>query len=419
MLEEKSKKIKLIRKTSISFFWISFILMCVSTIALYFYVSNLLRNEVEEGLFSTEDRIEVSLKSEGTTYELPPVIEVKIVNKLGVERLKDTVIYDPSQNEMEEFRELTTFKKINGKNYSITVRALIVESNSILIAVVLFYLLIIILVFVFFFYFNKARNQRLWQPFFTSLEQMKKFSLTSPEQLQLANSTILEFDELNQQIETLMNKVRTDYINLKQFTENVSHEIQTPLAIIQAKIENIINSENLNDIQFKNLTSIQKDIQRLTQMNKRLTLLTKIENNQFINIEKISLDKLLEEKIQNFSEISMNEIKFTKIEEIWVKMDVYLAEVLCNNLLSNAIKHSDKGFIDVSVSHTMLSIANYGSKPLMNPENLYTRFYRESTTEKSTGLGLAIVKCICELYGFRVTYEFKENRHIFKIDFEL
>jgi len=417
MLVEKSKKIKLIRKTSTSFFWTSFILMCVSTIALYFYLSNLLRNEVEEGLFSTEDRIEVSLESEGTTYELPPVIEVKIVAKLGVERLKDTVIYDPSQNEMEEFRELTTFKKINGKNYSITVRALIVESNNILIAVVLFYLFIIILVFVFFFYFNKARNQRLWQPFFTSLEQMKKFSLTSPEQLQLANSNILEFDELNKQIETLTNKVKTDYINLKQFTENVSHEIQTPLAIIQAKIENIINSENLNDIQFKNLTSIQKDIQRLTQMNKRLTLLTKIENNQFMNIERISLSKLLEEKIQNFLEISMNEIKYTKIEEIWVRMDPYLAEVLCNNLLSNAIKHGDKGYIDISLSHKMLSIANYGLKPLMNPENLYTRFYRESTTEKSTGLGLAIVKRICELYGFRITYEFIENRHIFKIYF--
>lgn len=392
--------------------------MIVSTIVLYFYVSNLLREEIEEELFSTEARIETSLLANRAPYDLPPVVEIAPVAELGPEKLKDTVIYDPSQDEMEEFRELSTFRAINGKYYRITVRTLIVESEDILIAVVLSYLIIILLVFVFLFYFSKARNQRIWHPFFINLEKMKAFSLSSAEPFQLVDSGILEFHELNHEIKTLTSKVRSDYQNLKQFTENVSHELQTPLAIIQAKIDNIINGDDLNDVQYGHLTSIQRDIQRLTQMNKRLTLLIKIENRQFVNIEKVSLAQQMEGTIQNFHEISAAEIRYHKEAEIWTKMDPYLAEVLCTNLLSNAIKHNlDKGDIEILTKDKWLSISNSGTRPLANPENLYVRFYRESEAEKSTGLGLAIVKRICDLYNFQIDYSFQGSNHIFTIHF--
>ncbi|WP_282055761.1 sensor histidine kinase [Maribacter luteus] len=416
MAEAETKRIKLIRKTSQTFLWISFILMLVSTIALYFYVKNLMLTEVEEELFSTKARVEAELSKGSGQFSLAPVVEVANVASLHAEILKDTIIYDPSQDEMEEFRELISFKEINGEKYKITVRNLIVESEDILIAIIFSYIIIILLVFAFLFYFNKSRNQKLWLPFFSNLEQMKKFSLSSPEPLQLVESEIVEFHELNKEIDTLTQKVRTDYLNLKQFTENVSHEIQTPLAIIQAKIDNIINGNNLNDIQYEHLTSIQKDIQRLTQMNKRLTLLTKIENRQFMNIEKVSLTDVMAAIIENFHEISAAEIKYDRKNEIWAKMDPHLAEVLCTNLISNAIKYNtEKGDIEVTAKDKLLSVSNYGTAPLSHPENLYARFYRENEGEKSTGLGLAIVKRICDLYGFLVGYEFKEGKHVFSV----
>lgn len=282
------KKIRLIRKTSKTFLGISALLMLVSTVALYFYLRNLLQSEVEEELRSTEARIESSLIENPEPFQLSPVVEIQKVSRLGNEVLKDTIIYDPSQDEMEEFRELSTFSAINGENYRITVRALVVESENILIAVVISYLVIILLVFLFLFYVNRSRNQKLWTPFFHNLEQMKRFSLSSDAPIALMDSGILEFSELNSEIKILTNKVRSDYRNLKQYTEDVSHEMQTPLAIIQAKIENVINMEEpLDDQQFEQLTSIQRDIQRLSQMTKRLTLLTKIENNQFANIEQL------------------------------------------------------------------------------------------------------------------------------------
>ena len=392
--------------------------MVVSTIALYFYVKSLLREEVEEELFSTMARIESALATDKTEFSLTPVVEISEVPSLKAQILKDTIIYDPSQKEMEEFRELTTFKEINGTNYRISVRNLVIESEDILVAIVFSYLIIIVSVFVILFYFSKARNKKLWMPFFKNLEAMKSFSLATDKQIPLVDSEILEFSELNTEIGILTDKVKADYKNLKQFTEDVSHELQSPLAIIQAKIENIINGNNLNDMQFEQLTSIQKDIQRLSHLNKNLTLLTKIENNQFAKVEKVAITELVKETINNFLEISSSKIEYSKEDVIAVQMDRYLAEILCNNLISNAIKYSSiSGKITVVAKANRLSVSNEGSKPLASPEKLYSRFYRESEITKSTGLGLAIVKRICDHYKFKISYRFKESKHLFTVNF--
>jgi signal transduction histidine kinase len=413
-----TKKVSLIRKTSKTFLRISLVLMLVSTIALYFYVRYLLQKEVEEELRSTEARIESVISGNGLIYQLPPVVEIKNVSVLGTERLKDTVIFDPSQNEMEEFRELSTYSEINGEKYNIKVRALIVESDYILMAIVASYFIIIALVFIFLFYLNKSGNQRLWHAFFRNLEEMKGFSLNSEKPMQLVESEILEFSELNTEIVTLTDKVRSDYKNLKQYTEDVSHEMQTPLAIIQAKIENIINGDNLNDIQYEHLTSIQQDIYRLTQMNKRLTLLTKIENQQFANPEVLKLNLLVKKRIENFNEIFPAKIEFQEANILEVLMDHYLAEVLCDNLISNALKHSaENKTISISIGDKTLMVSNNGEVALQNPEKLFTRFYRESSHVKSTGLGLAIVQKICDLYGYKPSYSFADHKHMFKVEF--
>lgn len=418
-MSQEVKKVRLIRKTSRTFLGISFILMLLSTIALYFYVKILLRNEVEEELFSNTARVENAILKNGSALSLPPAIESEKVAFIGNTVLKDTLIFDPSQNEMEEFRELTSFKEINGKNYKITVRNLIVEFDDILIGIVLSYVTIILLVFIFLFYFNKAQNKSLWYPFFKNLEAMKKFSLSSETPISLVESEILEFSELNKEVTLLTNKVRSDYKNLKQYTEDVSHEIQTPLAIIQAKIENIINGDNLNDIQYEHLTSIQKDIQRLTQLNKRLALLTKIENQQFANPEILNLNEVAKKRINNFIEIYSFKIELVEQGKIKVQMDAYLADVLIDNLISNALKHSvNRESIKSEIGDNMLTVSNDGSQKLQNPEKLFSRFYREADHKISTGLGLAIIQKICDLYGFKPSYDFENGKHIFSIRFK-
>jgi hypothetical protein len=230
------------------------------------------------------------------------------------------------------------------------------------------------------------------------------------------DSDILEFSELNAEITTLTDKVRADYKNLKQFTEDVSHELQTPLAIIQAKVDTIINGEELNDLQFEQLSSIQNDIQRLKQLNKKLGLISKIENDQFTNISPCNLNIILKDRIENLSELYPSEIQFESNEDVVLLMDAHLAEVLCDNLLSNAIKYSlPNKPIKVILEKESFSVKNNGKRAILKPDQLFQRFYKESDEVKSTGLGLAIVKKICDLYGFQPSYRYNNSEHHFTI----
>lgn len=413
------KKIKLLEKTSKAFLLTGLVLTILSSIVLYFYTKKLLQDQVEESLYSTEARVVDALMDDQPVFSVSPVIEVRKVDKTGKKILKDTVIYDPSQDEMEEFRELSTYENIGGQLYHITIRDLVVESGDILVAIIISYILIFVLSVLFLFFFNTNRNIKLWNPFFKNLEQMKKFSISSLEELQLVDSDILEFSELKEEIQILTSKVRNDYQNLKQFTEDVSHEMQTPLAIIQAKIDNIINEHTINDKQFEQISSIQKDIQRLKHLNQRITLLTKIDNNQFVKVEEVNITKLLTDKIENFKELEIDYIVLHSENDLVVAMDSYLAEILINNLLSNAIKHNaQEKNISVDIKENSLLISNYGLNALLHPERLFQRFYREVNSVKSTGLGLAIVKKICDLYGFTIRYHFQDSQHIFEVDFK-
>ncbi len=395
------------------------VLTILSSIALYFYTKKILQDQVEESLYSTEARVVEALMDDQPVFSVSPVIEVRKVDKTGKKILKDTVIYDPSQDEMEEFRELSTYENIGGQLYHITIRDLVVESGDILVAIIISYILIFVLSVLFLFFFNTNRNIKLWNPFFKNLEQMKKFSISSREELQLVDSDVLEFSELKEEIQLLTSKVRNDYQNLKQFTEDVSHEMQTPLAIIQAKIDNIINEHTINDKQFEQISSIQNDIQRLKHLNQRITLLTKIDNNQFVKVEEVNITKLLTDKIENFKELEIDYIVLHSENDLVVAMDSYLAEILINNLLSNAIKHNaQEKNISVDIKENSLLISNYGLNALLHPEKLFQRFYREVNSVKSTGLGLAIVKKICDLYGFTIRYNFQDFQHIFEVDFK-
>ena len=412
------QKTTLIQKTSKTFLITGLILAFLSCVALYFYTNNLLQREIEEELYSTEGRITDAISDHKTLFSLSPITEVTIVDSLKPESLKDTILFDPSQNEMELFRELSTYKRINNVNYHIVIRTLVVETDEIVMAIVLSNIAIFLLAFLFLLYFNKAQNLRLWKPFFYNINQMKQFSVTSTEPLVLVDSDILEFSELQTQIQDLTNKVRVDYENLKQFTENISHEIQTPLAIIQAKIDNIINEHAINDKQFEQVSSIQKDIQRLKQLNKKITILTKIDNRQFANVEEVSISQLVNHKVEDYKELEIMNIVHLSNENLVVQIDPFLAEILVTNLISNAIKHSllNENIVIFTNSNSLL-VSNPGEVAIQNPDKLHLRFYREQNNFKSTGLGLSIVQKICDLYGYTLSYKFENKQHIFSIVF--
>ncbi len=346
-------------------------------------------------------------------------MEVELAPRAEPLTLNDTLIYDPLQDEVELFEQLSETKEINGQHYRITVRAMVIESEDILFAIVFTFIAIIFLAFVFLFYLNKSRNEKLWKPFFVNLERIKNFSIKSGDPITFVDSEILEFHELNREMESLTKKIQIDYRNLKQFTEDVSHEMQTPLAIMQAKIDTLINDEHLTEEQFTKFSSLQEDIQRLKQLNKKLILLAKIDNNQFTATSPIFFNQLIEESVVNFRDLTSVPIQIKQDKSLKVEMDRSLAFVLINNLISNAVKHSTEEYpIEIKILDDRLQVQNHGTFALAKPDQIFKRFYKESEHQDSTGLGLSIVKKICDYYGFIPSYRFRESEHIFTISFQ-
>lgn len=393
-----------------------------SLMVLFFLTRAYIIAEAKESLYHTSFRIEQRLIDNQEVSPLFPFFEIHNVEKIYPDTLKDTLIFDALQHEKELFKVLNTYKNIHGKKYHIVTRTILAEYEDTLVTILITFGVIIILVHLAQFYFNRYLNKTIWTPFFKNLEVVKAFSMSSEQPIQLVTSDISEFSELNIQIEALTSKVITDYQNLKQFTENLSHEVQTPLAIIQAKIENMIDgSEDLNQNHLKTLYDIQTNTKRLSKLNKGLILLTRIDNQQFNGIETLSVNTIVKELLENLQDIINHKqiaMEFSSDSEAIISMDKTLADILFSNLIGNAIKHTDpKGNIAIAINTKSFKISNSGNSKIADSDYLFHRFYKENKLSKSLGLGLAIVKKICDYYNFEASYSFSNETQQFEIHF--
>ena len=133
---------------------------------------------------------------------------------------------------------------------------------------------------------NRFVLNKLWQPFYKSLDLLKNFKIGNKERVKLPVSNIDEFSLMNGILQDAVNRADQDYLSLKEFTENASHEMQTPVAVIRSKLDLLIQEENLTKGQGENIQSLYEAIDKLSKLNKSLLLLTKIENKQFNEIYK-------------------------------------------------------------------------------------------------------------------------------------
>jgi signal transduction histidine kinase len=233
--------------------------------------------------------------------------------------------------------------------------------------------------------------------------------------LDLQRQDIFEFNELNKELVKMTDKITRDYKSLKEFTENASHEIQTPLAMINSRVESLIQEKDFKQHQMGWIQDIHESTLRLSKLNHALLLLSKIDNGQFYEHEDIEIGKLLVSKLMAFDEIfNLKDlaVEYHKTSDLTIEMNNTLADILITNLINNAIKHNFKGGkIHVTVSEDQFTIRNTGEPLSVDPETLFERFKKQNQSSGSLGLGLAIVKKICELYNMQIKYTFSGEFH--------
>jgi len=328
--------------------------------------------------------------------------------------------YDSLEHEDRPFRQLSSLVIIKAKRYILTVTMSLVDNNDLLVAIGIVQIILIILLTAGLLFINRSLSKKLWEPFYRTISQLKAYELDTNEAIAVEKTNIIEFDDLNKAITNLTDRNRKVFLQQKEFIENASHELQTPLAVFQSKLDVLMQSAALSESSAEIITELETTAQRMSRLNKNLLLLSKIDNEQFTATESITLDELVHELLDKLRPIGeMNGLTITTfIHPTQVVADKTLIEVLITNLLNNAIRHTaTHGRISVSVQDKKLKVSNSGEPLRMVPEKMFERFSKETANSNSSGLGLAIVKKICDLRGYTLKYEYRHERHIFSIAF--
>lgn len=417
---------KLINHTLFLLSAILFLLISMWAVLFYFQLLKQVKLIVDEGLADhkivvidklTDDiSITENDKFEDRNYFVRQVEEDFALQV--VDTYKDTLIYSKLKNIVYPARLLTTaFVTSDSRYYEMKLMSQELGNNKLLKKIVTSLLWLYLLLFACIIVVNNFVLKKTWRPFYQLLDYLSGFRLDKGAKLKLQKTNIKEFELLNNSVKTLVETNIDIFNNQKQFIENVSHEMQTPLAIGINKLEMLAGETNLLEPQIKSIGNIIETLKRLSGMNKSLLMLSKIENRQFIAVEKVRFDELFIQVIKDFSDFASYlkiNINYQASADFVYDMNRDLAEILVMNLVKNAIFHNHQnGEVRIRLTSSSFVIENTSDGGQL-PDHIFKRFSKNSKSKNSSGLGLAIVKAIAEVSGLKMTYSYKKM-HFFEI----
>jgi signal transduction histidine kinase len=281
-------------------------------------------------------------------------------------------------------------------------------------------LLTIILILLVSLLINRWLIRRLWRPFYNTLSGIKKYRLGEPKNHGFVESGIDEFNLLNNTLDQFIAGAEKEYRLLREFTENASHELQTPLAVVRSKLDTLIQDEHLSEAQSQAAQSAYEAIQKMARLNQSLLLLSKIENRQFSETVLVDLKKAVEAKMADWQELwqAQSLAVHAELKPGSVIMNPQLADILLNNLFSNATRHTPAGgAINIQLQEKSFSMSNSAAGSSLDAGKLFQRFSKGGQATDQYGLGLSIIRQIAEVSGLQVDYRFANGMHFFTISF--
>lgn len=425
---------KLLNKSHIYLSVSLFFIIGLWAVFFYFNMLNEIKESVDEGLDNYKRQIIFKAQSDATilnksnfddgfffVHQIPKTQAV-LIKDLYIDTLMYMQDADDKALELEPVRMLTTVFEKNNFFYELSIINSMVEEDDLVVELLyevlwLYFILIVSIIFI-----NNFVLQRLWQPFYSLLNQLKNYRVENNKNFPEVKTEIKEFSDLQKALNILLQHNIETYEQQKQFIGNASHELQTPLAIATNKLELFIEKGNLKSEQAAGIAEILNIVERLVRVNKSLLLLTKIENKQFLVNQTVSFNEVIKQSasdLEEFTEFKNVNISVSETAELTTLMDASLANVVVSNLLKNAIFHNiPNGTVSVEISQSVIKVSNTGINAPIKEQHLFSRFYKSENNTNGTGLGLAIVKAVCDLYGFPVSYRFENSLHFFEVKFK-
>ncbi|MBC7382321.1 MAG: HAMP domain-containing histidine kinase [Bacteroidia bacterium] len=461
---------KLLNKTLGSYLIFSVIVLLTAAPVFYFATEALYREDADETLLINKNNF--------FHYSIPNMLEADIAvwNKMNrdikIESAtpalsKDTFFfqsyYDTLHAENEPYRILKTPVIIHKQPYTFTSKISLIESEDLIENIVLLFSIVLLLLLSGFYLLTKRFSLQLWKPFYKSLDYIEKFEIDKDLTVFFEESEIEEFNRLNQALTKFTVRNIRIYNGQREFIENAAHELQTPLAVFQAKIDTLFQRSDITEGQSEILSKLDDTATRLIKLNKNLLLLSKLESKQFAETETVLLNSIVEKQISFFEEQASAkncQINLLIKEQLFVKSNPVLAEILISNLFLNAIRHNiQNGSILIKLEKNSITFSNNGINEMLVENRLFQRFNKtahetfhfnsESSVkeERATynkwsnapvnsvkylnsdspgglnqhlytsgnGLGLAIIKKIADLNSWKINYNFQNNLHNFTL----
>ena len=237
--------------------------------------------------------------------------------------------------------------------------------------------------------------------------------------------TIEQLRRNNNQLEKDIEKKSKIEKMRKQFISDVSHELKTPIALIQGYAEGLYDNVNSDEESRKFYAEVIIDeSKKMDKLVKELLELMKLENEgRKFNDSKFNLNEVIEEELRRETVVLKEKnikVEFENNKPMMVTADQEYIEQVVNNYLTNAIKHCEgENKIIIRCEKTKqkkirLYVFNTGKQiPEENLDKIWQRFYKVDSSRNredgGTGIGLALVKAIMNSYGNKYGVENKKD----------
>lgn len=410
---------KLLTKTSLNFISASVIFFLIGSVAMYFSVRNIVAEDLQNRLLQQQKDFFYNADQNKLTDLSSKLVFIQITDKEIVYSFSDTVLIVNESYIL--YRKLKFSYLQDEQYYQVSILKNQSQSDSLIKKIVIMNVGFAMLFFLIMFFVNRHSIKSALSVFYSTIRKLEDFELRKLQTLTLETAEVQEVKKLNEVFEKMATQIYNDFEAQKEYTENVSHELQTPLAIISSKADELMQADNLSKEQMEQLALLLETTNRLSKINQALIFLTKIDNRFYTQGSTFSLNDLIKEKLQIFDSAIQEKkliLELDLLDITHINMNPYLAETLIINLIKNAIIHNTSGgVLRIQLRNNALSISNSGS-PLSFPEkDIFKRFTRSENSKKNLGIGLSIVQRICELYTFKIAYTFR-SEHQFKIIFK-
>lgn len=418
---------KLLHKTLKSYLIFSIVVLIISAPIFYFFSTKLYTEDVDDTLILHKEEfnqnVAPTLKTNEIRYWNKYNRDIKINKSENI--FKNVIIqtkhFDTIDNEIEPYRELHSPVIIEGTAYTYVSKISMIETEDLVKSIAYLFTTIMVLLLIGLYLITIFLSHKLWKPFNDTLHKIENFEIDKNKTIEFSSTDVEEFSRLNKSIQKLTEKNSIIYKNQREFIENAAHELQTPLAVFQAKIDTMVQLPNITIEHAEILNSLNESIAKLNHLNKNLLLLSKVENNIYNQKEKIIVNNYIQRNLDFFKEQALAKnitINFKEDDMLEIESNTSLLSVVINNLFLNSISHNiPNGQVLLHISNNTLTVSNTGKEKPLNNDKLFVRFAKSNSTEKGNGLGLAIVKKITELNGWQIEYKYENKFHFFILRF--